>query len=459
MLEWIQSDAFLYSQAKFLWEILAAEWIFVYWLPKKSHWTSRLSLTFALLFFVAYFWSPTSGGLTEMIKYFLLFSLSVAGISFVFKCSPQEALYRGAAAYATQHIANSIASLIMFYLPGLWFLFFSNHSLNDFPLGGGTDSHAALFTSTCHLPVYLAAYIGVYLLIHLLFGKHMKKEGLYGVDNRFLVFFIVIMMILVVVLNYCVAYFVPMENNILAHVLFSFYAIIGCIFSLFIQTGLHQQSRLAQSLEITRQLIHNQEKHRRISEETINTINLKCHDLKHQVAALRRNIHDPNSQSALKEIESAVLIYDAVAKTGNPVLDTILTEKSLYCENHQIQLTYMADGTRLSFISDTDLYAMLGNLLDNAIESVLELDEPEKRSIGLTISMAGNMLIIHTENYYHHPVKMENGLPVTTKKDTHYHGFGMKSLQLLATRYGGTLAVDADDEIFNVNIMLPLPPV
>ena len=52
---------------------------------------------------------------------------------------------------------------------------------------------------------------------------------------------------------------------------------------------------------------------------------------------------------------------------------------------------------------------------------------------------------------------MENGLPVTTKLDEQgFHGFGMKSIRLIAEKYDGSLSVKTQDNVFNLNILLPI---
>ena len=69
-------------------------------------------------------------------------------------------------------------------------------------------------------------------------------------------------------------------------------------------------------------------------------------------------------EKELKDVENAVLIYDSIAKTGNDALDTIITEKSLYCEKHNIKLTYLADVSGLSVMSDVELYSLFGNAME-----------------------------------------------------------------------------------------------
>lgn len=83
----------------------------------------------------------------------------------------------------------------------------------------------------------------------------------------------------------------------------------------------------------------------------------------------------------MDEIEKSVSLYDANVKTGNTVLDTILTEKSLLCYKKGIILSCVADGENIAFMEDADVYSLFGNALDNAIEAVLKLEEQRKTQL------------------------------------------------------------------------------
>ena len=80
----------------------------------------------------------------------------------------------------------------------------------------------------------------------------------------------------------------------------------------------------------------------------------------------------------LDAMEQEIRSYEAQNKTGNEVLDTILTSKSLYCQQHGITLTCVADGAALDFMDTMDLCSLFGNALDNAIESVEKLPDSEQ---------------------------------------------------------------------------------
>jgi len=108
-------------------------------------------------------------------------------------------------------------------------------------------------------------------------------------------------------------------------------------------------------------------------------------------------------------------------------------------------------------MEDSDIYSLFGNILDNAIDAVSRIDDPEKRMISLTVSDRNGLLLIEEENFCHSPLVFEDGLPITTKSNRDYHGFGMQSIRLLTEKYKGSLKVKQDEGVFRLSIMLPIP--
>lgn len=66
-------------------------------------------------------------------------------------------------------------------------------------------------------------------------------------------------------------------------------------------------------------------------------------------------------------------------------------------------------------------------------------------------------MLLRFENYYEGTLEFEGGLPVTTKKDKAYHGFGIKSIRYTAAKYGGSVTVKAKDNWFEMKVLFPLP--
>ena len=141
-------------------------------------------------------------------------------------------------------------------------------------------------------------------------------------------------------------------------------------------------------------------------------------------------------------------------QTNNEVIDIILAEKSLLCQKDNIKLTCLADCSKLNFILDADLYCLFGNILDNAIEAVYKLKNNEKRQINIVIKNVYSLISITVENYYEGDIVLDkNGLPITTKDNKDFHGFGMKSIKMIVDKYHGDMNITKRNDIFSLNIL------
>ncbi len=213
---------------------------------------------------------------------------------------------------------------------------------------------------------------------------------------------------------------------------------------------------MQRELDAMQNILQNQYVQYRQSRESIEVINHKYHDLKHQIAVLRAEPDEAKRSAYLDGMEEEIRDYEAQNKTGNSVLDTVLTGKSLYCARHGIELTCIADGGKLAFMDVMDICTVFGNLLDNAIEYELRIKEREKRLIRLAVHGKKDFLVIQCQNYCPETVEFRDGLPVSTKGDSVYHGYGVKSIRYAAKKYGGTMTIHNENGWFQVNIMIPM---
>ena len=193
-----------------------------------------------------------------------------------------------------------------------------------------------------------------------------------------------------------------------------------------------------------------------VLEKSMEVVNIKYHDLKHQIGLLKEGLSNKDeAMEYLNKMEEDIKIYEAQNKTGNKVLDTILTGKSIYCQNHWIELTSVVDGEALDFMNPMDLSSLFGNLLDNAIESVEKIKAKEQRLIHLAVSQQKGFVRIRLENRYDKAPDVKNGLIVTSKSDKRYHGYGMKSIQNTVKKYGGSVTYSASEGWFESRILIP----
>jgi signal transduction histidine kinase len=229
-----------------------------------------------------------------------------------------------------------------------------------------------------------------------------------------------------------------------------------CIIVLYLQAALFQSSAIRQERDLIELLWRQQKTQYEQSRESIAIINQKTHDLKHMLAAMRTMESGEQRERYLQEIQKSVDIYDSVVKTGNETLDTVLTEKSLYCDAHGIKVTCVADGQKLDFMDPVDIYTLMGNAMDNAIEGVQRFRQREKRTIDVTIYQRRGLLSVSVTNPLEEELVIEDGIPRSTKPQDGYHGFGVKSMRSTVRKYGGELTVDTRDGCFALNMVFPL---
>ena len=222
-----------------------------------------------------------------------------------------------------------------------------------------------------------------------------------------------------------------------------------------LQAGRFRESELDEKNRILEEMLQLEREKQVLSKETIDIINRKCHDLRHQISMLERQTPEDRHKS-LKRISDAILIYDSIVKTGNATVDLMLMEKQLFCEKYGIQFSYLVDGEKFGFMDEADIYAMLGNMLENAFESVMQESDREKRIVNFVAHTRSGMLYISMENYCAVPVQFKDSFPETNKKDKAFHGFGTRSIAYIAERYGGSVRFGQENHYFTVEILLPL---
>lgn len=215
--------------------------------------------------------------------------------------------------------------------------------------------------------------------------------------------------------------------------------------------------KVRRELEAVQNVLQNQYQQYKQSRESIELINYKYHDLKHQIAVLRGEQDPEKRNEFLNRMEEEIKQYELQNKTGNKVLDTVLTSKSLYCDKHGITLTSVADGGLLEFLDIMDICSIFGNALDNAIECELKISDKEKRLIHVTVTQQRNFLMIRFENYYEGKLDIKEGSLATTKKEKQFHGYGIKSIRYIVNKYEGAVDIDTKDNWFDLKILIPIP--
>lgn len=216
-----------------------------------------------------------------------------------------------------------------------------------------------------------------------------------------------------------------------------------------------KELRVKHELKAVSNILQNQYLQYQQSKETIELINYKYHDLKNQIIALKVE-DDPEKRNAyLTEMENEIKAYEVQNKTGNHVLDTVLTTKNMYCIKKGITLTSVIDGKLLNGMDVIDICTIFGNALDNAIEYEKQIEDEEKRLIHVSVFDQKGFVMIRFENYFEGKLDLKGELPETTKTDKYNHGYGLKSIRYTVQKYNGVVNVVQKNNWFELNILIP----
>ena len=367
--------------------------------------------------------------------YLLMFSLLAAIIRLFFSVALLELVIVSVLCYASQHLGYDV-----------WMFIAEAASL---PMTYETIFSAPYLTMQAG--VYLITYFILFLSLGYRFvidsGKTRKRWQWLAASF--------VLLLVAVIFN---LFFIPEEGA--GRTALFFIDGLCTVFGILTLCLITRRDALENELALMDQALRLRQEHYEITKESMDLINIKCHDIQKVISSMfsrQQNLFDDNT---LREMTDSVRIYDAVFHTGNEALDVLLTEKSFLCQKDHIIFTCTADGIPVSFMSSMDIYSLFGNILDNAIEAVQRIpytEQENRRVIDFTLTRRNSFLMIQERNYFTGALDMKDGLPTTKKQDENYHGYGMKSIQMIVSKYCGNMSFRQDGDIFILDILIPLP--
>ena len=435
----LQMSGLFYYRLVFLAEILISEFLFFFKLKRKNKFVLKLIISLALIFVLAFFYPlPFYNFWYTSLMFIAYFCFTFIACLFLFDEKISTIAFLAIASYLVQHIAYQALNSYL-NLGG----FESNTGLNIYGGAKVTDYTFSAIT----IFMYLFIYFIVYLVSYFMFASQIKKGVQVTISSSYLIFIIAISLGLVIFVNSFAVYNLSNDFSSQAMGLFNLVSMVCCFFVLAFQFKLLDNTNLKEEVDDAYRLLREERKQYLQSKNNVELINERVHDLKHQIRAIVEN--ESLKKEVVDEMENAIRVYDSKVKTGNDVLDTILTEKSLECSSKNIKITCLLDGKALSFIDEIDLYTFFGNAIDNAIESVVQLED-EKRIISLTAKEKGNTVSLVLENYTENNIEKNDDGLIKSSKDTPFHGFGMKSMEAITEKYHGNLTYTIENGVFSL---------
>ena len=184
------------------------------------------------------------------------------------------------------------------------------------------------------------------------------------------------------------------------------------------------------------------------------------HDIQNNlinIAFLMQENHIEESIQYINAITSTLEMTKSAIYCGNKYIDPILSHITMLCKKNHIDMRFTIDETPEVSVAPIDLSAIFSNVLNNAIDANLTLNEAD-RYISLRMFCYKNYLSVIVKNPYAHTINEKDGFLITNKKDKSYHGYGVKSIRSSVDRYGGIFKYSYKDNVFTVMVMLPITP-
>ncbi len=420
-------EAILYYLFRFVFPLFMAESITFINAPRRKHWIAYF-ICYNVLFLVASVALPYYNINIKIgwfsVVFLLIFLLSFIPLIGTYKLKITGLLFLAFSSYTAQNLVDNLWTLI--------------YKLTN------SDNQIIAFA------IYLFSYAIFYTLYYFFFVRILKDNKTVNIDNKTIILISGLSLLIV----YILSMYAQHQNNGNTDVSTQIYAVLACFFLLCIQFNIFRSKKLKDDKETLEKVISFQQDKFNQSKRMNELINIKCHDLKHQIESLKNSAQLEEERKKLDDIKKQVDIYDSSISSGSPIIDMVIHEKSMTCQKEKIQLSMIIQGDKFSFIDDTDLYALFENALDNAIKAVLK-EKADKRIIFINAQNRGNCLLCKIENYCSFPLTFVDGLP-QTDGDTRYHGYGTKSIRYMVEKYNGLCSFKLENNHFSLTMLFPL---
>lgn len=177
------------------------------------------------------------------------------------------------------------------------------------------------------------------------------------------------------------------------------------------------------------------------------------HDLRNHLTAIRGLLAEGEQKRALDYIDQlsgSAAVQGGQRVCGNDTANAVLSAKVEAMRRAGIRADIAVSLPGALPVDDTDLCALLGNALDNAMEAALQA--PEKWII-IRCRAEKGLLMLRVENTAAAAPPPDLS---TSKEDKAAHGFGLPGMREIAERYGGSLETRALPGKFELVACLPL---
>lgn len=227
------------------------------------------------------------------------------------------------------------------------------------------------------------------------------------------------------------------------------------IICFFMMSILNNSHKAAEELSVLKQQDEIRKQYAENVKYRYDEIRRMRHDMKQSYTVLETLLSESRTSEAIDYIRlgrSAIAKTEVLVDVGNDFVNSILNSKLSTAK--QLGIEVICSSVKDIYgIEAVDLCTLLGNLLDNAIEAA-EQCPPEKSLIEVKITSSDGKLVIQVTNSIKCSVLNENSELISTKQNPLEHGFGVRSIRLIAKKYSGSVKYFEEDDTLSCRVIL-----
>ncbi len=153
-------------------------------------------------------------------------------------------------------------------------------------------------------------------------------------------------------------------------------------------------------------------------------------------------------------LEQDLDAIDIAIRTGNTNVDAILSSKLSVAAGKEIDINCKANVPKELVVGDVDLCVIIGNLIDNAVESCEKIKDGQPRFLRVYIGTFKQQLYISVTNSTNQTIRKKSWELISGKSGN--HGHGLRRIDTIVGKYDGYINRKNEPGAFATEVMLPL---
>ena len=293
---------------------------------------------------------------------------------------------------------------------------------------------------------------GLLFISVLILSRFIVKEGSFKAPLSFFIYPVALMISLCVFFYVCAYCGVNSQGQMALAIISLILIVPTTLLFLIYQRNIEKENELFR-LKNEMDKVETEKTYYDILDKQNQDLRIYAHDAKNHLAAIRSLNTNPEIDEYLNKITESLATYSKVSRSGNHSLDVIINRYVTECSIKEVKFTFDTRLKNLEYVEGYDLVTILGNLLDNALESA---EKSEKREIALLTDYRNTYDVLIVTNSCDTAPKSSNNKLITTKTDKKLHGIGLKSVAKALAKYNGDYdwEYDSENKVFTATVMM-----